>query len=74
MGAAGAGIPPMFSDILYSRKFSPGENFRLFRQARRGRNFFRRIILPSENFVTLEFLHAQIFIHGYQAVLVVPHD
>ena len=34
--------------------------FAFFAQARRGRNFFRRIILPSENFVTLKFLHTQI--------------
>ena len=48
--------------------------FAFFAQARCGRKFFRRIILPSENFVTLNFLHAQVFTRGCQAVLVVPHD
>ena len=43
--------------------------FAFFAQARRGRKFFRRIILPSENFVTLKF-----FTRGCQAVLAVPHD
>ena len=52
-------------------------NFRLekiFAQARRGRKCFRRIILPSENFVTRKYLHAQVFTRGCQALLVVPHD
>ena len=44
--------------------------FAFFAQARRGRKFFRRIILPSENFVTMKFLHAQVFTRGCQAVLV----
>ena len=41
---------------------------------RRGRKFFQRIILPSENFVTLKFLHIQVFTCGCQAELVVLHD
>ena len=51
--------------------------FAFFVQARRGRKFFQRIILPSANFVTPKFLHAQVFTCGCQAVLVllvVPHD
>ena len=48
--------------------------FTFFAQACRGRKFFRRIILPSENFVTLKFLHAQVFTRSCQAALVVPHD
>ena len=55
-------------------KFSPGENFRLFCPGASWVNFFWRIILPNENFVTLKFLHTQVFTHGCQAVLVVPHD
>ena len=60
---------------LFLKVIQLAGNFRLekifafFAQARRGRKFFRRIILPSENFVTLKF-----FTRGCQAVLVVPHD
>ena len=63
------------SDIPYSRKFSPGENFRLFRPGASWAKIFSANYLPSENFVTLKFLHAQVFTRGCQAVLaVVPHD
>ena len=48
--------------------------FAFFAQVHRGRKYFRRIILPSENFVTLKFLHAQVFTRGCQAVLVVPRQ
>ena len=49
--------------VLSKSVYRIAGNFRLekiftfFAQARRGRKFFRRIILPSENFVTLNFLH-----------------
>ena len=56
---------------IYSRKFSPGENFRLFRPGASWAKFFQRIILPSENFVALKFLHTQVFTCGCQAILVV---
>ena len=48
--------------------------FAFFAQARCGRKFFQRIILPSDNFVRLKFLHAQVFTRNCQAVLVVPPD
>ena len=35
---------------------------------------FRRIIILSENFVTLNFLQLHNFFHGCQAVLIVPHN
>ena len=47
--------------ICYYPYYCISGNFRLekifafFAQAHRGRKFFRRIILPSENFVTLKF-------------------
>ena len=40
-----------YYDIPYSRKFSPGENSRLFHPGALWAKIFRRIILPSENFV-----------------------
>ena len=48
--------------------------FAFFAQARRGRKFFRRILLPSEKFVTLKFLHVRVFTLGCQAELIVLHD
>ena len=42
-------------EILYSRKFLLGENFHLFRPGASWAKLFRRIILPSENFVTPKF-------------------
>ena len=35
-------------------------NFRLFRPGALWVKFFQQIILPSENFVTLKFLHTQV--------------
>ena len=52
-----------YNDVVKQSMYRIAGNFRLekifafFAQARRGRKFFRRIILPSENFVTLKFLH-----------------
>ena len=60
--------------IPYSRKFSPGENFRLFRP---GASWAK--IFLANYFTQWKFCHAEIFsrtgfIRGCQAILVVPHD
>ena len=62
------------STSVYPEIFAWRKKFAFFTQARRGRKFFRRIVLPSEKFVKLKSLHAQVFIRGCQAVLVVPYD
>ena len=48
--------------IPYSRKFSPGEIFAFFAQARRGRKIIRRIMknLSRWNFYTYKFLHVAV--------------
>ena len=66
--------PVCKNKLPYSRKFSPGEKFHLFHPGALWAKFFRQIILPSEKFVTLKFLQAQVFTHGCQAILVVPRD
>ena len=55
--------------LPYSQKFSPGENFCLFRPGTSWAKFF-----SANYFTQWKFCHTEIFTRGCQAVLVVPHD
>ena len=60
--------------IPYSRKFSPEKNFLLFRPGALWAKLFSANYFTQWKFITLKFLHAQVFTCGCQAVLVVSHD
>ena len=65
----------MTGHLPFNKKIRQEKIFAFFAKAHYRRIFFCRIILLSENFVTLKFLHVHVldFSRGCQAVLTVPH-